>query len=173
MAELWDIYDQNRNRTGLTVERGKPMAEDEYHLVVHVWIRNSKNQWLLSRRTPNKTFPLKWEPTGGSVVAGEDSLTGALREAEEELGVKLNPASGTLFTAFRRDKPRWKCPGFVDVWVFDWDGSLDEITFQESETCDAMWADNRTIWQLIYEGQFVMLDSFPYLHSLIDDESGN
>lgn len=173
MAELWDIYDRSRTLTGRTVERGKPMSGDEYHLVVHVWIQNSKGQWLLSRRTPNKAFPLKWEPTGGSVLAGEDTLTAALRETEEELGIRLEPSSGSLFTSYRRDQPRWKSPGFVDVWIFPWDGDLSGITYQENETCGAMWADNRTIWQLIYEGQFVMLDSFPYIHSLIDDEGGN
>lgn len=173
MAELWDIYDRERNLTGRTVERGQPMAPDEYHLVVHVWIRNRRGEWLLSQRTPNKTFPLKWEPTGGSVTSGEDSLTGALREVREELGLALDPADAVFFTSFRRDQPRWKCSGFVDVWVFPWDGEIDEVRYQEGETCGAMWADNRKIWQLIYDGEFVKLDSFPYIHRLIDDESGN
>lgn len=58
MPELWDIYDKNRRPTGRTVERGKPMRQDEYHIVVNVWIINSKGQWLISRRTPNKHLPL-------------------------------------------------------------------------------------------------------------------
>ena len=36
--EYWDIYDRSGNKTGRTVERGMPMAQDEYHLVVHVWV---------------------------------------------------------------------------------------------------------------------------------------
>jgi predicted N-acetyltransferase YhbS len=40
--ELWDVYDKNRNKTGKIVERGKPMSQDEYHLVVEIWIKNSK-----------------------------------------------------------------------------------------------------------------------------------
>ena len=31
--ELWDIYDDNRLKTGRTVERGNPMAPGEYHIV--------------------------------------------------------------------------------------------------------------------------------------------
>lgn len=30
-----------------------------------------------------------WETTGGSAVAGDDSLTAALRETKEELGIDL------------------------------------------------------------------------------------
>ena len=41
MAEFWDIYDKNGNRTDHFHERGKPMQKGDYHLVVHVWIINS------------------------------------------------------------------------------------------------------------------------------------
>ena len=50
MPELWDIYDKNRNITGKTIARGELMAEDEYHLVVQVWIKNDENKWLISKR---------------------------------------------------------------------------------------------------------------------------
>lgn len=40
--EFWDILDRNGNKTGKTVERGKPMRQDEYHLVVQVWINQKK-----------------------------------------------------------------------------------------------------------------------------------
>ena len=35
-----------------------------------------------------------WECVGGSVVKGEDSLQGAVRETKEEVGIDLNPESG-------------------------------------------------------------------------------
>ena len=88
--ELWDILDEDGNKTGELVARGRPMKQDEYHLVVHVWIRNSKGQFLISKRTPNKTFPNMWETTGGSAIKGEDSLSAALREVREEIGINLS-----------------------------------------------------------------------------------
>ena len=42
--ELWDIYDVNMQKTGKTAIRGEKMAEDEYHLVVHVCVFNKKNE---------------------------------------------------------------------------------------------------------------------------------
>ena len=99
-AEIWDLYDENRELLGKDHVRGEQLPIDGYHLVVHVWIRNSKGEYLISQRSANRpTFPLMWECVGGSVVKGEDSLQGAIREVKEEVGVDLNPESGqVLFT---------------------------------------------------------------------------
>lgn len=125
MSELWDIYDINRKPTGRTVERGKPMKSGEYHIVVNVWIRNSKGEWLISKRTPNKHFPLLWEPTGGSAVSGESSFDAAIRETREELGVELDPEKGKLFASATRQAKKF--PDFLDVWVFEHDCSIDSV----------------------------------------------
>lgn len=93
-AEIWDLYDENRELLGKDHVRGEQLPIDGYHLVVHVWIRNSKGEYLISQRSANRpTFPLMWECVGGSVVKGEDSLLGAIREAKEEVGVDLSNAT--------------------------------------------------------------------------------
>lgn len=166
MSEFWDIYDKNRKPTGRTVERGKPMRQDEYHIVVNVWIKNSKGQWLISKRTANKHFPLLWEPTGGSAVAGESSFDAALRETREELGIELDPKKGTLFTtALRQYK---KFPDFLDVWVFEHECSIKSVTLQPGETCGAMCATTAEIKQLAQNGEFVPQNVFPYLDKLFE-----
>lgn len=166
MSEFWDIYDKNRKPTGRTVERGKPMRQDEYHIVVNVWIRNSKGQWLISKRTANKHFPLLWEPTGGSAVAGESSFDAALRETREELGIELDPKKGNLFTtALRQYK---KFPDFLDVWVFEHECGIESVTLQPGETCGAMWATSAEIKQLAQNGEFVPQNVFPYLDKLYE-----
>ena len=166
MGELWDIYDINRKPTGRTVERGKPMKQGEYHIVVNVWIRNSKGEWLISRRTPNKHFPLLWEPTGGSAVSGESSFDAAIRETREELGVELDPEKGTLFVSAKRQYKEF--PDFLDVWVFEHDCSIDSITLQPGETCGAMWASSAEIKKLAADRKFVPQMVFPYLDKLFE-----
>ena len=166
MPEIWDIYDRNRTFTGRTMLRGEPMEEDAYHLVVSVWIRNSEGKWLLSRRAENKSHPLKWEPVGGSVLAGEDSLSGALREVQEELGISLKKENGTLYTSFRREKISWENPGFLDIWYFEQDISIDEIVLQQEETCGAKWASEAEILHMIEAGEFVPTKEFPYHEEL-------
>lgn len=170
MAELWDIYDKDRNLTGRTVERGEKLREEDYHLVVQVWIRNSQGMWLISKRAETKSQPLKWEPTGGSVLAGESSLQGALREVKEELGITLSADRAEFFRSFRRDKEAsWENPGFLDVWVFEKDVPIESIVLQEGETCDAKWAQKEEIVRMIeQDNMFVPMRQFPYYRELLE-----
>lgn len=103
-AEIWDLYDENRELIGRDHVRGEQLPIDGYHLVVHVWIRNSKGEYLILQRSANRpTYPLMWGCVGGAVVKGEDSLLGAIREAKEEVDVDLNPENGqVLFTKTRK-----------------------------------------------------------------------
>jgi 8-oxo-dGTP pyrophosphatase MutT (NUDIX family) len=165
MAELWDIYDVNRIKTGRTVERGKPLSRGEYHIVVDVWICNKRGQWLISKRTPNKVFPNMWAPTGGSALAGEDSLTAALREVKEELGIDLEAGNGRLYRTLQRHESQY--PAFKDIWVFDCDVPIERIVFQEDETCGAMWASKETIYEMLDRGEFIGRDILPYIDELL------
>lgn len=167
MKEIWDVYDENRNKTGETMFREDYFKGErdmnKYHLAVHVWIKNSKGEWLISKRTPNKSFPLLWEQTGGSVLAGEDSLAGALREVREELGIALDKDNGYLYTSLKRDI----YPDFCDVWIFNCDCDIKDIILQEDETCDAMWASSEKIKFLISDEQFVPLDNMQYVYDIL------
>lgn len=141
------------------------MAPGEFHIVVSVWIRNSRGEWLISKRTPNKEYPLLWECTGGSVLAGEDGLTAALREAKEELGVELAIENGKLFKSISRADRSW--PDFVDVWIFDCDWPIDRVVLQEGETCDAMWATTDKIHEMLSNGTFLPRDLIPFVDELL------
>lgn len=133
MPELWDIYDENKNKTGRIHERGKVLAKGDYHLAVCVWILNSKNQILITQRHPNKSWGSYWECTGGCVTSGENSLQGALREVAEEIGIKLNAEDGVLL-----NEELWE-HDFVDTWLFKKDFSLDDIVLQPEEVINAKW----------------------------------
>lgn len=162
--ELWDILDEDGNKTGKTVERGKPMKQDEYHLVVHVWIKNSSGEYLISKRTPNKTFPNMWETTGGSAIVGDDSLQAALREVKEEIGVDLSPERGKCL--FRLKRQHKDFPDFTDVWLFNEDVDIRKVVYQPEEVCGAKWATPAQIRALIEAGEFVGV--FTYLDELFE-----
>lgn len=114
MTERWDLYNGAGEKTDVTIFRGMPIPKGYYHLSVSAWICNSKGQYLLSQRHPKKQYPLLWECTGGSVLAGEDSLCGALREVREELGITLDPEGAEQLCHTRRDSVQ----DFYDVWQF-------------------------------------------------------
>ncbi len=165
MNELWDILDENGNPTGRTVERGKPMKPDEYHLVVHVWIKNDKGEYLITKRTPNKPAPNMWETTGGSAITGDSSLQAALREVREEIGIELNPANGKCL--FKLKRQHYDAPDFVDVWLFNENVNLDNIIMQPDEVNDAKWTEPKVILSMIENGKFV--DVFTYLDELFEN----
>ena len=63
------------------------MQPGEFHVVVNVLSVDRQGNILITKRHPKKPFGGKWEVTGGSVLAGETSLHGAVRELEEETGL--------------------------------------------------------------------------------------
>ena len=156
--ELWDLYTKDRALTGETHVRGKPLPEGRYHLAVHVWIRNSKGEYLVSQRAASRAaYPLMWESPGGSVAKGEDSLAGALREVKEEVGIDLAPEKGRVVFSEVRDEG---APYIMDVWLFDHDGpaGLEKATTDEVAQC--RWLDAQEVKALFEAGQLV--DAWEY-----------
>ena len=125
--EKWDLYNAKREKSGITVCRGEIIPKGLYHLSVSVWIVNQQGQYLLSQRHPKKQYPLYWECTGGSVLSGETSLQGAIREVKEELGILLTPGSEKLIYQSRRENVQ----DFYDVWLFHKDIKIEEMRLQE------------------------------------------
>ena len=166
--ELWDLYTENREPIGQTHIRGEKIPEGCYHLVVHVWIRNSKGEYLISQRAANRpTFPLMWETVGGSVVAGEDSLTGAIREAKEEVGIDLRPESGhLLFTKVRSVINGKQYSDIADVWLFQYDGNAPLIATEE--VAQSKWMSRSEIELLRTSGVFV--ESLFYFFDEVDKQ---
>lgn len=115
--ELWDLYDEQRRLVGTDHVRGEELPDGCFHLVVHVWIKNSKGEYLISQRAADRpTYPLLWECVGGSVLKGENSLQGALREVKEEVGLDLEGSTGkVIFTKTRKVVDRVKCNDIMDV----------------------------------------------------------
>lgn len=135
MAEFWDIYDKNRNKLGRLHERGLPINSGEYHLAVEVWVKNSKSQILLTQRHPDKPWGCYWECTMGSVIAGEDSLSGAKRELIEETGINVKDEQIVLLgTMTYKD---W----IVDTYIVKLDTPSYDLKLQDEEVIDAKWVD--------------------------------
>lgn len=162
-AEIWDLYNENRELLGRDHVRGEQLPIDGYHLVVHVWIRNSKGEYLISQRSANRpTYPLMWECVGGSVVKGEDSLQGAIRETKEEVGIDLEPSNGqVLFTKTRKIIEGKIFNDIMDVWLFEYDGEVDLSNATTDEVAQVAWMNREQIKELFEQKMFVdTLDYF-------------
>lgn len=157
--EQWDVYDGNRLKPGKILERGNTLNSDEFRLVVHVCIINSKNQMLIQQRQPFKErWSNMWDLTAsGSVMAGETSNLGAERELYEEIGYKVNLiGSRPIFTVNFKG-------GFDDYYVVKTDLETEELILQETEVKRVKWADKTQIIKLIESGEFI-----PYHKGVIE-----
>lgn len=155
--ELWDLYNEHRQLTGRDHIRGEEIPPGYFHLVVHVWIRNSNGKYLISQRSADRPMhPLKWECVGGSVLKGEDSLTGALRETKEEVGLTLNPKHGKIVrSTIGRVVNGVKFSDIVDVWLFSYDGPVSLELATTDEVAQSVWLDRKQIKELFDKGDFV------------------
>ena len=149
--ELWDLLDKDRNPLGLTHPRGRqyPMPPHTYHTVVSVFTVDRENRLLLTLRAPTKgMYPGYWEFTGGSGVAGEDSLTSAWRELSEETGIAVPKDELTLLGTLREPS------AFMDCYLCRLDQLGEDVTIalQEGETVDSKWVTFCEFETMIHKG---------------------
>lgn len=157
--EIWDVYDENRNLTDRTHRRGDPLPKGDYHIIVHVWLKNIDGRFMITKRAPNKGYPNMWECTGGSAVSGDDSIAAAIREVKEETGLDVQPEFGKCLFNFKRED------NFCDVWVFTQHLDISKVVLQENETTDVKYATKDEILTMTKNGEFVKFD---YLNKLFE-----
>lgn len=90
MEEIWDIVNEKGEDLGIKWERKNhdKIPGGMYHPCVEVWVKVG-DRLLITRRHPEKSEPLLYDVPGGAVIAGEDMLTGAIRELAEETGISV------------------------------------------------------------------------------------
>ncbi|MBR6791130.1 MAG: NUDIX domain-containing protein, partial [Oscillospiraceae bacterium] len=112
----------------------------------------SGGRYLLSRRSASRpAFPLMWETVGGSVLKGEESLQGALREVFEEIGIRLDPTSGRLLFS----EVRHQYGDIKDVWLFSFEGEANLTAAPTDEVCETAWLTKEQIRVLFDGGELV------------------
>ena len=131
--EFWDLYNKDKQKLNKIHRRGDKLPPGEYFLAVNIWIINDKNEMLLTQRHPDKFWPLKWECTGGAVLAGEDSYTGALREVEEETGIRLKTCGKLIDTIMMNDYIK-------DIYVFMENINIEDTKPEAGSVINIKWA---------------------------------
>jgi len=155
--EYWDIYDIDRIKTGKEILRGDKLKDDEYHIVVHACIFNSKGEMLIQQRQSFKDgWPNMWDLTcGGSALAGETSQTAVNRELYEEMGIEIKSVRPNITINFN--------DGFDDIYLIEQEVDLNSLKLQYEEVQNAKWATKEEIISMIKEDKFI-----PYYPSLIE-----
>ena len=108
-----------------------------------------------------------WECTGGNAIAGDDSLTTALKETKEELGVILEPQYGRILR-HHLTCSTVGCRGVIDIWLFRQNIDISTVILAPDETCNAMWASRDEINRMIDGGTFTTWNLFTYVDELFE-----
>ena len=70
--ELWDLYTNEREKTGLVMKRGEPMPKGYCRLVVHICVFNTAGELLIQHRHDLHAVPLGQVSDG--LAHGGDAL---------------------------------------------------------------------------------------------------
>jgi len=146
MSELLDIVDANGEPTGEQLDKAEIHRRELLHRDVHVWITDGQNILEQQRAFDKTIMPGKWDiAVGGHVAAGESYLEAAVRETEEELGLRLPPErfipAGRLavdMVLTGRPQRHWHHRVVGDNFVVvERNLNLDDLRLQESEVVGA------------------------------------
>lgn len=143
MEEYWDIYDENRVFQNRTIRRGDAFKNGEYYLCCEVWFQNSKGEMLITQRHPDKKAGGLWEFLGGGVLAGETTAQAAVREVEEEIGIKIAANELSLLHIYRQRNY------FMDIYLVQKDINIQSIVLDENETVNVKWVSKEELQAMI------------------------
>lgn len=150
--EIFDVVDEYGNPTGETVERGEAHTKGVCHRTAHIWIARKENdrwQVLLQKRALAKdSFPGRYDTSSaGHIQAGDEPLESALRELEEELGIKATSEQLHFVNTFRIQYEKefhnklFKDNEIAFVYVYLGHVNIRQVTVQEEELECVEWFD--------------------------------
>ncbi len=156
--EYFDVLDENGNQTGKTKLRSEVHRDGDWHRSVHIWILNEKGDVLLQRRCPTKdSNPNMLDIScAGHLTAGDDSLTGAVRELKEELDLDVRPEELKYIDTFRVSKHYTESffnQEFQDMYVLCTSKTIDEMRFQKSEISEIMFVPYKKFKDMVASRQ--------------------
>lgn len=151
MAEYWDLLDEYLHITGKTLRRGDSVPDGYFHVVVDILSVNSVGKILITKRHHDKPFGDKWEISGGSVLAGESSIDGAIRELFEETGLSAD-ASQLLYCG---EVVRRRSRAVHHMYLYKGDFGDKDIVLQEGETVDFKLVTADELYELTKSGEFL------------------
>ena len=103
--EIFDIVDEKGIPTGETIERTQAHEKGVRHRTAHIWIvreQDGKAQLLLQKRSAEKdSFPGRFDTSSaGHIQAGDEPEESAIRELDEELGIRASKEDLTFAGCF-------------------------------------------------------------------------
>ena len=154
--ELIDIYDENRELTGLILPRGTFLNPGQFQLYALAVIEDGSGRYLITQRSQNESWGAGWwEVPGGGVPTGETSAQAIVREIAEETALDISGCEPELLMSYVNVDPKRGHNYFTDIWHFRLDFTLEAVHLQEEESVAARLATWEDIGELGEQGIFL------------------
>ena len=161
MDELIDVLEATTGeKTGETILKSEAHKEGIWHGSIHVLIINEdKTKTLLQKRcAEKKLYPNMWDiAVGGHISAGEDDLTSAKRELEEELG--LDPKELKIEKVDRitemLNNNGVHSNEYISIFVVYKDIDIKDIKLQVEEVSEARWCTKEELNTFIEKQEII------------------
>lgn len=163
--ELIDVLNENGVLTGEMLPRSEVHKKGLWHRAIVVAIVNENNQILLQQRSANKEKNAgMWDiSVAGHISAGQDSLSAAAREINEEvcvmLGYRTEIKDFRYMYSFRKEqvfKEDFIERQYYDFFILRTTGIDDKtLYFQEEEVQAVKFIDLNEIQRMITQKEIV------------------
>ncbi len=162
MIELIDVLDPlTAEPTGVTKPKPDVHRDGDWHRAAHVWIAGSDGRILIQQRSFEKeNFPGLWDVScAGHISAGETAIEGAIRETEEELGLRVEAAEldrvGVTRETHVLHDGRYTDNEVHEVFLLRRDVDPQSLRLQPGEVQDARLVTPAELRVLIDRGEMV------------------
>lgn len=168
--ELFEVLDKDGNTTGYQKGRNEELEKTEFALVTHLWIKNSKGEYLTQQRSIHKKVdPKLWSITSGFVSSLETTRTTIARELEEELGIKVD-LDELIFMKRMFPNETARHTHIADIFMLNKDINLEDVVLQEEEVMDVAYRTEEEIKSMMKEHK--LMDFRQYYDNYYDDIFG-
>ncbi len=176
--EYFDVLDENGNKTGKIKLRSEVHRDGDWHKGVHIWIINDKGEILLQRRCATKdSNPNMLDISSARhLTAGDESLSGAIRELKEELNLDVKPEELQFIKTLKRNSKYTSTfinNEFDDLYILRTTKSIDDMKYQEEEISEIFFVPYKEFKNMVENKREDLLrheEEFKILFNLFDEE---
>ncbi len=169
---MLNIIDENNNIIGRDT-RENIHKKGLLHSEIHIWIYNKNGEILFQRRAKTKdTYPnLLDVSVGGHVEMGDDYLVTAIKELEEETGIKAQSGDLIYLAKMRRnsvdEKTGMKNNTIKKVYAYEFNGDAKDLRLEDG------MATSLEFWKIDKIFNLTNEERNEFIPSIVDEEYVN